>query len=112
MISEADTVNRIQDLTTRSLRLWVKLGWVFPSLGPHGYVFEEIDIARIELIRQLKRDFAVSNDMVPIVLSLLDQIHGLRHELSSLARAVEAQHQDIQQDIIAMLNDNLDCNKE
>ena len=106
MISETDTLNRIQGLTARSLRLWVKLGWISPSHDQQGYVFEEIDIARIELIRQLKHDFLVTNDAVPIILSLVDQVHGLRHELRSLAQAVESQHQNTQHAIIAALNDS------
>jgi len=103
MITEKEAINRIHGLTVRSLRIWVKQGWLSPPRGPSGYVFEEIDIARLHLIKQLKTDLAVNNDAVPVVLSLIDQIHGLRHELKSLAHAIESQHEDIQHAIVSTL---------
>lgn len=100
MVTEKDVLDHLQGITIRRLRLWVKRGWITPAETSGGYHYRKIDIARLELIRQLKMDMAVNNDAVPIVLSLIDQIHGLRYELKSLARAVEAQHKDIQTAIL------------
>ncbi|MEX0828548.1 MAG: MerR family transcriptional regulator [Haliea sp.] len=100
MINENEVVEKLQDIRLTHLRLWVKRGWVLPVKTKSGYHYREIDIARLELIRQLKSDMAVNNDAIPIVLSLIDQIHGLRYELKTLGRAVEAQHKDIQSAII------------
>lgn len=100
MIRERDVVNHLEGVTLTRLRLWVKRGWVMPTETEEGCHFREIDMARLELIRQLKMDLAVNNEAIPIVLSLIDQIHGLRYELKSLAQAVEAQHEDIQHAIL------------
>jgi len=100
MITETEVVNLIQGLTVRRLRIWVKQGWIRPEQKYQGPVFTEIDIARLHLIRQLKKDMAVNDAAIPIVLSLIDQVHGLRYELKSLAQAVEDQHESVQQDIL------------
>ena len=100
MVSEKEVVNHLEGITLTRLRLWVKYGWVSPAETEEGYHFREIDMARLELIRQLKMDMAVNNEAIPIVLSLIDQIHGLRYELKSLAQAVEMQQEDIQYAIL------------
>lgn len=43
---------------------------------------------------------SLPSEAVPVVLSLLDQIHGLRRELRDLAGAVDAQPEDIRHAII------------
>ncbi|MEH6526835.1 MAG: chaperone modulator CbpM [Sneathiella sp.] len=100
MITEQELVERLQGVSLKRLRLWVKRGWIAPAETSAGYHFSDIDVARLELVRQLKIDMAVNNDAIPIVLSLIDQLHGLRFELKSLARAVESQHKDIQSAIV------------
>ncbi len=100
MISEKEAIQRLKGVSQTRLRLWVKRGWVTPAETDAGFHFREIDLARLELIRQLNTDMSVNNEAIPIVLSLIDQIHGLRYELKTLARAVEAQHEDIQSAIL------------
>jgi len=82
------TVRRIQ---LRELRSWVRDGWIRPEQGQDGPLFDQMDIARIRLICDLRKEMALPTDSVPIVLSLLDQMHGLRQELRFLAEAVEQQ---------------------
>ena len=105
MISEKEVVNLVQGLTVRRLRVWIRRGWIAPEAQSRGAVFSDVDIARLKLIRQLKTDLAVNNEAIPIVLSLIDQVHGLRYELRSLARAVEAQQPDVQRKILAARNE-------
>lgn len=104
MISETEVIGLVQGLTVRRLRIWLKHGWVLPEQKSHGLIFSEIDIARLHLIHQLKNDLAVNDEAIPIVLSLIDQVHGLRYELKSLARAVEAQQVSVQQGILRVQN--------
>ena len=96
MISEKEVINKLQGVSRTRLRIWIKRGWVSPSKTGPEYYFRDIDVARLDLIRQLQMDMAINNEAVPVVLSLIDQIHGLRYELKTLAQAVEAQHEDIQ----------------
>ena len=71
--------------------------------GP-DWVFQEIDIARVRLIRDFRHAMAVSEDTMPLVLSLLDQVYELRSRLKSVLRAVEAQPSEVQQAILAVVD--------
>ncbi len=106
MAGEREVISRIEGLTLRRLRLWVKRGWVVPVRKSSGHDFCDIDIARVHLIKQLKIDMALNDGAIPIVLSLIDQVHGLRYELRSLARAVEAQQESVQKEILKSKNKN------
>lgn len=105
MISEEEVLRELGGVSLTRLRMWVKRGWVIPEETEAGYRFRDIDMARLELIRQLKVDMDVNNEAIPIVLSLIDQIHGLRYELKTLARAIEAQHEDIRSAILKACSD-------
>lgn len=105
MVGEREVIELVQGLTVRRLRVWVKRGWVMPAQeSRQGSVFNEIDVARIHLITQLKTDMALNDEAIPVVLSLIDQVHGLRYELKSLARAVEAQQEGVQRKILRACN--------
>ena len=54
-----------------------------------------MDVARIRLVCELRGDLDVPEEAVPLVLSLLDQVHGLRREMRSLAKAVDAQPENV-----------------
>lgn len=94
-LDEKQVVTLVEALTISQLRLWVASGWVQPSVGQKGPSFDEVDVARIRLVCELRDELDLDDDTVPMVLSLLDQIHGLRHELRALLRAVEDQPDEI-----------------
>jgi len=105
MVEEREVIDLVQGLTVRRLRVWIKRGWVMPvQQSQQGSIFNEIDVARIQLITQLKTDLALNDEAIPVVLSLIDQVHGLRYELKSLARAVEAQQESVQRKILMACN--------
>ncbi|MCR9212263.1 MAG: chaperone modulator CbpM [Proteobacteria bacterium] len=108
MISEKEVTRRVQGLTVRRLRRWVSRGWVQPISTEEDIKFREVDIARVDLIRQLKTDMNVNNSAIPIVLSLIDQLHGVRYELRSLAKAIEVQQTDVQISIMKERDGNRD----
>lgn len=100
MLNEVDVVARVARVELRELRLWVREGWVRPAHGESGPVFDDLDVARIRLLCDLQKDMSLPEDAVPVVLSLLDQIHGLRRELRGLAEAVDAQPPDTRRAIL------------
>lgn len=51
--------------------------WIVPCDCEKNLLDDE-DIARLMLIRDLKRDFGVNDESVPIILHLVDQIHALQ----------------------------------
>ena len=74
------------DLTQVELVRWVEQGWVVPDAEGTVFVFREIDVARVRLIHDLRRDMDVGEDTIPLVLSLLDQIYELRSQLKEALR--------------------------
>ncbi len=101
MLGERDVLTRVRRVQLRELRLWVREGWVRPAESDNGPSFDELDVARIRLVRDLRKDLSLPTDTVPVILSLLDQVHGLRRELRSLAEAVDAQPEETRQAIVA-----------
>jgi chaperone modulatory protein CbpM len=88
---EREVVAEVRRLRLTELRTWVSEGWVRPALAEDGPLFDDLDVARIRLICDLREEMSLPADVVPTVLSLLDQVHGLRRELRLLAEAVARQ---------------------
>jgi len=59
-------------------------------------VFHEVDVARVELILDIRRDFAIDDEAMELVLGLLDQVYGLRRQMRRLCEAVAAQPEEVQ----------------
>ena len=88
-------------LDAPALAAWVEAGWLLPRQEEDTADFSDVDLARARLIRDLQRDMGVNEEAIPIVLDLLDQVHGLRQLLRDLAAAVVAQPEDTRQRIVA-----------
>jgi chaperone modulatory protein CbpM len=91
MLREAELVGMIAGLKRAELRRWIARGWVAPERQDGAWRFREIDVARVRLIVDLRRELQVSENNLPMFLSLVDQVYSLRRELRHLADAVEAQ---------------------
>lgn len=102
MFGESEVVLLVEGLTRTRLRRWVASGWVLPTESGPAAAFSEIDVARVRLIQHLRRDLKVGAEAVPIVLSLLDQVYGLRQELRRLAQAVEVQPDAVKASILTV----------
>ena len=88
MLTEQDVVARVQRLTVTRLRVWVSQGLIRPA-DEAAQSYSEADIARAMLICNLEDELGFDEDDVPVRLSLIDQIHGLRSELRGLLEALE-----------------------
>jgi chaperone modulatory protein CbpM len=75
----------------QEVRSWVAAGYVIPSEATEPLRFAEADAARVRLIAELRYELQVEEDSLALVLSLLDQVYGLRRQLTSLATAVSRQ---------------------
>jgi chaperone modulatory protein CbpM len=96
MIGIDDLLVRVRGLERRELLRWVENRWVLPEERAQTWVFHEVDVARVELIFEIHRDFAVDDEAMPLVLSLLDQVYSLRRQMRRLCDAVAAQPRDVQ----------------
>jgi chaperone modulatory protein CbpM len=60
--------------------------WIIPC-DTEEKLLDKEDIARILLIKDLKEEFGVNDESIPVILHLIDQIHWLK---SRLARYMES----------------------
>ena len=100
-IDERTVVARIERLTLRELRLWVKEGWVRPAQSERGPVFDDLDVARLRLLCDLRKDMALPTDVVPTVLTLIDHLHRTRRELRRITEALDEQPTEVRRAVIA-----------
>ena len=68
----------------RSLEAWIAAGWLIPPQTEPELMFNDVDLARAQLIRDLHEDFGVNDEGVSVILHLIDQMHGLRHSMRAL----------------------------
>jgi len=94
-LTETQVVARIERLSVARLHGWIELGCVQPGAARDGTGFTEADVARLRLLCELTDDLAIDEAALPVVLSLIDQLHGLRRQLRHLVEAVEQQPQPI-----------------
>lgn len=68
----------------RSLEAWIAAGWLIPPQTEPELMFNDVDLARAQLIRDLREDFGVNDEGVSVILHLIDQMHGLRRSMRDL----------------------------
>src|SRR5262245_1349985 len=86
-------------LEAEALEAWISAGWLVLS-EDRGSQFTEADVARAELIHDLRRDLGVNDEGIGVILDLLDQLHGMRRTLGNLLTAIHAQPHDVRQRLI------------
>ena len=73
-------------IETDALDAWLEAGWLMPQHNGKG-AFSAIDVARVQLIQDLQ-GMGVNDDAMPIILNLIDQMHGLRRTVRVLLSEV------------------------
>ena len=97
MIGLDELVRRFAGLDRGELGRWIENRWVLPEQrgDTGGWEFHEVDVARVELILEIRHEFAVDDEAMPLVLGLLDQVYSLRRQMRRLCEALEGQPADI-----------------
>ena len=95
MISAQEFLIRIR-VEHHVLEAWIEAGWLVPPQTEPELMFSDVDLARAQLIRDLREDLGVNDEGISVVLHLIDQMHGLRRSLQSLLEEmrVDAQRVD------------------
>jgi chaperone modulatory protein CbpM len=101
--SETEVVATVEGLTVRRLRSFVAANCVAPDEREGRLVFGEADLARLNLLSELSSDFEMDEEAAALVLSLVDQIHGLRRQLRGLGEALADEPADVRARIRARL---------
>lgn len=63
-------------LNAEDILQFINYEWIQP-IDPQKGLLDEEDIARIQLISELKEDLGVNDESVPIILHLIDQLNYL-----------------------------------
>src|SRR5574337_201829 len=105
MTSLDDILTRF-DLTHAEVTMWVEEGWIEPDREGDDFIFDEEDVARIGLIVDLRRDLEIDESAMPVVLSLLDQLHAARAALKRITGAIAELPPDIRDRLSAILGDH------
>jgi hypothetical protein len=71
MISLEELLHRHTTLDRRELVAWVENRWVLPERRDKTWIFHDVDVARVELILEIRREFAIEDDALSLVLGLL-----------------------------------------
>jgi chaperone modulatory protein CbpM len=109
MISIELVMTLVSGLQRPDLDRWIVHRFVLPEAVSGGYVFQEIDIARIRLIQELRDDLQVNEEAMPIVLSLLDQLYEVRRRMRELGDALgQTAPEDVRHAIARHLADRND----
>ena len=78
-------------LEHHSLEAWISAGWLVPPQTEPVLMFSDVDLARAQLIRDLREDFGVNDEGISVVLHLVDQMHGLRRSMQGLLEEMRAE---------------------
>jgi chaperone modulatory protein CbpM len=79
MITEREFLERAR-LDRATLTIWIEEEWLVPA-DARELAFTEMDLARANLIHDLKEKMGVNDAGLGVILHLLDQMHGLRRAL-------------------------------
>jgi len=82
MITEREFLERAR-LDRRTLAVWIEEEWLIPSGAAGEVAFTDMDLARANLIHDLKDKMGVNDEGLGVVLHLLDQMHALRRALAA-----------------------------
>jgi chaperone modulatory protein CbpM len=103
MIGFDELARRFAGLNAAELSRWVENRWLVPDRtaeeGGERWAFHEVDVARVELILDIRREFAVDDEALSLVLGLLDQVYSLRRQMRRLCDALEQQPPEIREAI-------------
>ena len=103
MLEEKDVLRAFSNLRRETLHIWIKRGWVAPLRQRGNYRFREIDVARIRLIHEFHTELEIGEDALDVILPLLDQVHGLRRQLHRLAKAIDAEPEEVRRRVARTL---------
>ena len=107
MITVETLCIRVRGLRQDDLERWIEQSWVRPDGEPGRYLFHDIDIARVELIVELRERMQVNDEALPVVLSLLDQLYEARRRMrcvrDALDRAVPERREALAEEVRRLL---------
>lgn len=103
MITVDAVCRLVGNLEPAELELWIAERWVLPESRATGWLFHEVDVARVQLIKEMRHDLGIDAETMPVVLRLLDQVYALRRRLKTLQAAIAALEPEARQALLDQL---------
>jgi chaperone modulatory protein CbpM len=85
-------------LDAATLETFVQAGWIIRRES-----FEEADLARARLVRDLREAMGVNDEGVDVVLDLVDRLHATRAALRQVAAALHDLPEPLREQALAAL---------
>ena len=83
-----ETLSVVDDLDAEHLDRYIRAGVVVPVQSSSGPLFRELDLARLILVVELTEGYHLDEEALAMVMSLVDQLHGLRGDMRAILDAV------------------------
>jgi chaperone modulatory protein CbpM len=93
----------IRGLDEAELERWIGASLVRAEGAAGARLFDEIDVARIRLIVELRHELDIEEPALPVVLSLMDQLYDLRRRGAKLNAALGDLPVEVRQAILRRL---------
>ncbi|WP_299902485.1 hypothetical protein [uncultured Ruegeria sp.] len=102
-LTEKELIETVSRLTSDRLTEYLAAEIVIPEQSDQGLVYQNIDVARLELACELHEQYDMETDALSMMISLIDQLHGLRAELREALNAIEAQPEPVRQQLVKVI---------
>jgi chaperone modulatory protein CbpM len=105
MIRQSELFQQFTYLEQHVLMTWIEDGVIAPHRDEAGYLFDRLDQARVALACDLHYRMGLEHASLPVILSLIDQLHDARNRLRAMTRAVCEQPDAIQHEITRRMSE-------
>lgn len=102
LFSEDEVIANVTRLTRTQLISFVEARIVTPVHSDRGPVYRQLDLARMELLCDLTEQFDLDEDSLGVLISLVDQLHGVRAELRALVDAIAEEPPEVRDRICTL----------
>ena len=92
-------------IAVEDVTLWIERRWVRPAGSGAEIILDEADVARLRLIVEFRRDLAIDEEAMPVVLDLLDRLHATRTQLRRVLEVVAELPDEARVNVFRRLND-------
>ena len=100
-----EVISIIPELNREDLDRWISEALIEAQPNAGNTILTDTQFARIRLICTLRYDMDVEEEVLPVVLDLLDQLHETRQRLHKLSQAVLAQDEDVKSSILKVVSE-------
>lgn len=98
-----DDVAKRTEIKTAELHFYIQQSWIIPMEEDGRFFFDDADVARVQLIFDLRSAMGVNDEGVPVVLQLVDRLHSMNRALEEINQALDALPPGLREELEATL---------